>query len=181
MTISEMYDIDRILTDMEVAMQIDGKDYGEKDMDVVIRNVKTRIARQYHVDLSTCKVDDPALYVDKFRNASVLFVENITRIHAMMCGYLQCARYNTSCIVRPSNVNYLGYNDESLMTFLSLCQRKKTLPSVKESIEGLKQKLASVNATREKRLFLLLVVSYEIGFYEVAASAAEILYTGGKI
>lgn len=181
MTISDNYDIDSILTQLEIALQVDGSDYAEKDIDKVVKNVRTRIARQYQVDLSGTKINDPALFASNFRNASVLFVENVTRIHSLLCGYLQIVRYKCSVLVRPSNVNYLGFNDDNLMFFLSLCQREQTLPRVTESIESIKSKLASVNSCREKRMFLILVVSYELGFYEVMASIAEILYLGGKV
>lgn len=181
MTISDNYDIDKIITQLEIALQIDGQDYAEKNIDVVVKNVKTRIARQYQVDLSGTKIDDPMLFVDKFRNASTLFVENVTRIHGLLCGYLQICRWKSTVLIRPSNVNYLGFNDNDLMHFLMICQKERTLPSTVEGMESIKGKLSSVNACREKRLFLILVVSYELGFYEVMSSVAEILYLGGKV
>lgn len=181
MTISDNYNIDSIITELEVALQIDGSDYAEKDVTRIISNIKKRIARQYQVDLTNTKIDDPTLFVDKYRNASTLFVESVTRIHGMLCGYLQIVRYTTSVLIRPSNVNYLGFNDDSLLNFLALCMRRDTIPSVVESIESVKLKLASVNSCREKRLFIILVVSFELGFYEVMAAVAEILYLGGMV
>ena len=177
MTISDNYSIDAIITEL----QIDGQDYAEKDIEKTIAIIKKRIARQYQVDLTNTKIDDPSLFVDKFRNASTLFVESVTRIHGLLCGYLQIARFTTYILVRPSNVNYLGFNDDSLLNFLALCMRKDTIPSVAESIESVKLKLASVNNCREKRLFTILVVSYELGFYEVMSAVAEILYLGGMV
>ena len=181
MTISDNYVIDEILTQLEIALQIDGVDYAEKDVNVIVNNVKTRIARQYNVDLKGTNITDSTLFIDKFRSASVLFVDNVTRIHSMLCGYLQIVRYKAVVLVRPGNVNYLGFNDKELLQFLSLCQREVTLPRVREGMESIKNKLASINNCREKRLFLILVVSYELGFYEVMAAIAEILYLGGKV
>ena len=65
MTICDTYNIDSILTELEVALQIDGQDYAEKDFKKIISNVKRRIARQYQVDLTNTKIDDPTLFVDK--------------------------------------------------------------------------------------------------------------------
>lgn len=181
MTICDTYNIDSILTELEVALQIDGQDYAEKDFKKIISSVKRRIARQYQVDLTNTKIDDPTLFVDKYRNTSTLFVDSVARIHGLLCGYLQIVRYTTSVLVRPVNVNYLGFSDDSLLGFLALCLRRDTIPSVVEGIESVKLKLASVNNCREKRLFLILVIAYELGFYEVMAAVAEILYLGGSV
>ena len=101
MTISDNYVIDEILTQLEIALQIDGVDYAEKDVNVIVNNVKTRIARQYNVDLKGTNITDSTLFIDKFRSASVLFVDNVTRIHSMLCGYLQIVRYKAVVLVRP--------------------------------------------------------------------------------
>lgn len=180
MVISDLYNIEEILTSLETALQIDGMDYSERDATVILNNVRTRIARQYQVDLRNTKMDDPTLYVDKFRSAAVLFMENVARVHAQLCGYLQVARYNTDIIISPRNIGYMGYNDDSFMTVLRYCMNKQTIPSAAEPIESLKQKLGTVTICREKRVILLMIVSYELGFYEVMASLAEIMYTGGK-
>ena len=37
MDISSLYDINRIVNNLEVALCIDGVDYAEKDMDVILR------------------------------------------------------------------------------------------------------------------------------------------------
>ena len=72
MTISEMYDINRIILDIEVALQIDGKDYGEKDVDVVMENIRNRIIRQYQIDLHDRKISDESLYIGKSRSSAVI-------------------------------------------------------------------------------------------------------------
>lgn len=180
MTISDLYNIEEILTALELALQVDGSDYSEKDANVIIKNVKTRIARQYQVDLSHTKVDDPTLFVDKFRGAAVLFVENVGHVHAQLCGYLQVAQFCTDIIISPRNIGYMGYDDDDFMTVLRYCMNKVTVPSLAEPMESFKQKLSTVMISREKRIMLLIIVSYELGFYEVMAALASVMYTGGK-
>lgn len=60
MNISEMYDINRIVLNIEVALQIDGKDYGEKDVNVIMENIMGRIIRQYQIDLHNRKISFPS-------------------------------------------------------------------------------------------------------------------------
>ena len=58
MTISDMYDINRIILNVEQALCIDGSDYGEKDVDVIIENVTNRIITKYQLDLHNRKITD---------------------------------------------------------------------------------------------------------------------------
>ena len=93
MDISSLYDINRIVNNLEVALCIDGVDYAEKDMDVILKNIKNRIIRQYQLDLTSTKITDTALYVGRSRTAAAMFTENIAALHGQLCGYLQIARY----------------------------------------------------------------------------------------
>ena len=178
MNITECYNIDGIIRELEAAFQIDGSDFEERDIDIVIKNVKTRICRQYQIDLSEHKVDSAEFEVGVYRNAVSIFIDNIARIHAKICGYCQIARYLTSMQVSLSDVNYLGYTEESLKTMLQALQRKATLPMAEDAINSVKLKLSTINNCREKRLFMLAIVSHAIGFNEVTAAVAEILYLG---
>ena len=50
MTISDNYDINRIVTNIELALLIDGKDYGEKETETILNNIRGRIIRQHQID-----------------------------------------------------------------------------------------------------------------------------------
>lgn len=178
MNITECYDTDSIIRELETAFQINGSDFEERDLDLVIRNVKTRIGRQYQIDLSENKIDSAELEVGVYRNAVSIYIDNIARIHAKLCGLCQIARYMTYVQVSLSSVNYLGYTETTLKTMLVALQRKVTLPMAEEAINSVKVKLGTINNCREKRLFMLIVISHALGFYEVTAAIAEILYLG---
>lgn len=181
MDISTLYDINRIVNSIEAALQIDGVDYAEKDMDVVIKNVKNRIIRQYQIDLTQVKITDTSLYLGKSRNKAAMFTENIAALHGQLCGYLQIARFTQEIKVRPVNVNFLGFTEKSLTSMLQLCLRKKTLPGVNEAFEAIKIKVCSINNCLEKKVFMIMIVCHELGFDEMVAAIAEILYLGGKV
>lgn len=181
MTISEMYDINRIVIDIEVALQIDGKDYGEKDVDVILENIMNRIIRQYQIDLHGRKITDDDLYIGKSRSSAVLFVENVSTLHGRLCGYLHIARYQTHVIVRPININYMGFAQGSFMSFFMAAMTARTLPDCDAAIQAIKRKFGSVNNCIEKKLILIMLVSYYFGFNEMVAAIAEIMYLGGKV
>lgn len=181
MNISDMYDINRIVLDIEVALQIDGKDYGEKDVDVIIENVMNRIIRQYQIDLHGRKITDDALYIGKSRSSAVLFVENIANLHARLCGYLQVARFQTRVTIRPLNINYMGFAQASLMSFFMAAMTSRTLPDCNAAMQAIKRKFGSVNNCIEKKFVLILLICYEFGFDEMVSSISEIFYLGGRV
>ncbi len=181
MVISDLYDIHKLANNLEVALQIDGVDYAEKNIDTVIKNVRNRIISHYQIDLTKTNMADPALYMGKSRNAAILFLENITNLHAQLCGYLQICRYTASFLIKPINVNYLGIDDNDLMNFFQATMRKKTIPAISNAMEVVKQKVSTINACLEKKLLMIMIVSYELGFHELMATIAEIFYLGGKV
>lgn len=181
MIISDFYDINKIILDIEVALQIDGKDYGEKDVDVILDNIRNRIIRQYQLDLFGKKVNDDALYVGNSRSAAVLFIENIAVLHSRLCGYLQIVRFNKQVTINPLNINYMGFTPRSFMSFLIGASAANTMPNIDISVKAIKNKFSTINSCTEKKLILIMIVAYEFGLYELVASVAEILYLGGKI
>lgn len=181
MVISELYDINRIILDIEVALQIDGKDYSEKDVDVILENIRNRIIRQYQIDLHDRKVSDDSLYIGKARSSAVLFIENIAALHAKLCGYLQIVRYNKIVTIKAVNINYMGFTQKSFISLFMAAIGSSTIPNIGTAIEAIKRKFGSVNNCIEKKLILILIVAYEFGLYELVASISEILYLGDKL
>lgn len=176
MNISECYNLHNIVRELELAMQIEDGDLKEKDMDRLIENVIKKINRQYQVDLTTYKVDAPELELSQFRESVALFVENIAGIHAKLCGYSQIKRYFTVSDVSLADINYLGYETESLASVIMALQRKSLIPKVSDAIASIKEKLPTISNSWEKRLLVLLVVCERLGFYEVVACIAEIFH-----
>ena len=58
MTISERYNLSDIVLRIETVLQIDGRDYGERDVAVIMDNIYKRMARQYSIELSDKKLTD---------------------------------------------------------------------------------------------------------------------------
>lgn len=181
MIISDFYDINKIILDVEVALQIDGKDYGEKDVDVILDNIRNRIIRQYQLDLFGKKINDDVLYVGNSRSSAALFVENIAALHGRLCGYLQIVRYCKQSTITPTNINYMGFTPKSFMSFLIGASSANTMPNIDISVKAIKNKFSTINSCTEKKLILIMIVAYEFGLYELVSSVAEILYLGGKI
>lgn len=181
MTISDMYDINRIVLDIEVALQIDGKDYAEKDVDVILNNIHNRIIRQYQLDLRGKKVSDDSLYIGKSSRAISLFIENIAVLHSRLCGYLQIVRYTKYVTIKPVNINYMGFTQKSFLSFFISAMGATTIPNIEVAVRAIKGKFGSINNCIEKKLILIIIVAFELGLYELVAAIAEILYLGGKI
>lgn len=178
MNISDCYDLHKIIESLEVALQIDGVDMDERDIDQVIKNVRQRISRQYGIDIVTYKVTSPEVEMSDFRMSVKVFVDNIANIHAKLAGYAQMERYHAASGVSLSNINYLGKTEESLINNLAAMSREYYLPKTEKSIQAIKDKLGTINNCWEKRLFVLAVIAHEIGFDELTACIAEILLQG---
>ena len=179
MQISDMYDITRIVRDIETALCIDGVDYGEKDIDTIVENVTNRIIVQHQIDLHGRTLTDDVLYVGRARSSTVLFVENLAFMHARLCGYSAAiVRYNRRVTIRPVNINYMGFTTETLKSFFMAAQMEATMPSINTAISAIGRKFGSVNSCIEKQIILIMIVAYRIGAYELVAGLAEIMYMG---
>jgi len=176
MDITSCYDLHKVIRELETAYQIDESDFVERDMDVMIKHIKAKINQQYAIDISTYKVNATELELVSFRESLKLFISNIARIHSKLCGCCQVDRYLTRTDISLSKINYLGFVESSLVDTLEALQRKTFLPEMEGRIECIKEKLGTISTCWEKRLFVLLVVSWELGFDEVVACIAEILF-----
>lgn len=178
MKVKDCYNLHDIIRELEVVFQIDGRDFEEKDVDVLLANVKTRISRQYQIDAVSYRIDSDELTMGESRKAVILFVDNVARIHAKLCGYGQILRYNQLNEISLSSINFLGFEESSLKTTLVAMQREYYLPKISENIAAIKTKLGAINNCWEKRLFILAIVACELGFSEVTACIGEILFMG---
>ncbi|MBR3598480.1 MAG: hypothetical protein IKL53_01235 [Lachnospiraceae bacterium] len=181
MTITDMYDINTIIVDTEVALQIEGKEYAEKNVDTIIENVYTRILRTYQLDMHGKTIDEEGLLLGKSRSAAVMFIENMASLHARLCGYLQVARYNSYVSIRPVNINYMGLTQSSFKSVLIGAMQSNTIKHIGPAMQVLKNKFGLVSSCIEKKLILIMIICYELGFYEMVSSVAEILYLGDKV
>ena len=178
MGISDNYDLKEIIKELETAIQIDGVDFELPSVEQLLYEVKRRISRQYQIDLNAVKLNDVALELDASRNSAIVLLDNLTRLHGKLAGYGQILRWKKHTEISLAAINYLGYTEDSLKTALIVLQRSSTQPRAVEALKAIKEKLPAIPMCTEKRLFVLLVVTMDIGCAELAACIAEILYMG---
>ena len=174
--IEECYDLQSIVRQLELALQVDGKDYEEMNVDKAFVNIIARINQQYGVDLSEHKIGDSALMLSSSATQLPVFVDNIAVIHSRICGYTQIARYRRFIGFSLADVNYFGSSQESLKTVLLELQRKVSVANQLPGIGALKNKMRTLSLSIIKRLLFLMLLSFELGFYELTAAIAELFY-----
>lgn len=178
MVISDCYDLQNIIVELEIALQIDAIDYDEKNLDNLIKNVKTRISRQYQLNLTEHKIGSADLDLGVYKSAATIFVDNLASIHSKICGLCQLIRYEMRVPISLAEINYMGFTKDTLKVSLIALQKKKTQPKAGEVLNAIKDKLPTVSLCWEKRLFVLAIVAYELGLNELTATIAEVLYLG---
>lgn len=176
MNIASCYDLHELIKQLEIALMIEDGDLRETNMDKLLDNIKTKIDRQYQINLKDFKLNSIELEMSEAQEAASTYISNIARIHSMLCGYCQIRRYLATTDISLEDINYLGLTRESLRESLKALQRACYQPRLSDFIEILKRKLPTISNSWEKRLFVLIVVCEELGLPEVAACIGEILY-----
>jgi len=181
MDINKLYTtrgIDNIITELEATLQISGEDYEEDNYEDVLKNVKKRINQQHQLDLFRNKVTDVELESSVYKTAVSMFLDGMTLMHAKLCAIGQLMRYNTATEVNLDAINYISYTEDSMKVILETLEREKTIPTAHEAMSAIKGKIMRIKTTREKRLFLIMLICYDIGLNELVATIAEILHMG---
>lgn len=187
MNIAERYDIQDILKETEAVLQIDGKDYGESDVDKIIATICKRMSIQYNFDVSAHKITDEYHYVGSNRTSAVLFIDNCTMLHAKLAGYCQILRHTSvnnklvRCDISPRNINYVGATPEGFRDFLVCAEVDESMPRIERVIEYIKSKFCTIQMCMEKRVLLIMIVARYLGLNEIVSCCAEIMYLGGYV
>lgn len=188
MTISDNYNLADIILHLETTLQIDGGDYGERDIDVIMKNIYLRIQRQYQIDLTNTQLTDESLYIGPTRESAILLIDNVSQLHARLSGYLQIIRYRRSDIteesiaeVHGSNVNYFSMSIQQFADAMRAFSVSARVTQMGNIVKYLGNTFATVSNNTEKRLLLLLLVSYKFGLYEITSAIAEIFIIGELI
>ena len=167
------YDLKRLLRESEDCLCISATDY-KGSIEVLVDNVRERLSRQYQVEIND--VEELA------KSGSInLFVDSLSYIHSKVSGYFQVCRCNTSIDINLDDINYLGFSRQSMLELLCALQLRKTQPEAKEAVLAIKEKLSKTTLNNEKRLFVLLIVCYELNIPEMTSAIAELLYFGGAV
>lgn len=173
------YRLEQIVTEIEASYRIDGMFYEEEEYNRILSGVKRNIQREYQIDLSVGKLDNKEYDISPSGSAVRIFLENIASLHSRLCGSIQIMRYHTKTEVSLLNIKYLTITEDCMENILLCLQRKRTILSVDEAVNTLKQKVVNVNTTIEKRLFIIMLISYDLGIYEMVSAIAEVLFLGG--
>lgn len=170
------YDIDSIIREVEIALQIDGKDYEETDIDVALDSIKERLMRKTQIDFKRFKLTAPEVKDGVYRPQTIMFVSSMALVHSKLAGLTHIQRYLTSTPLSLPSINYMGYTESSMRTLLLALQRKATMPRAEDAVKAIKEQLSVIENCREKRLFMVIIVAYEIGLLEIVSIVAEMLY-----
>lgn len=171
------HDFYGVVTELEVALCIDGEDYASRDIDMAMSRIKQRLQRQYAIDLSGTLTDTYAgtIIGDEVKS----FLDNMQYVYNRVCGCCHYFRYIGEVPVNLSKINYLGITKESMLGILKLLQCEGRQDSLVGAMEQVKSKIGTISMSVEKKLYMILYVVYKMELFELAAAIAEILYLGG--
>lgn len=171
------HDFYGVVSELEVALCIDGEDYATRDIDMSISKIRQRIQRQYSIDLSGTMSDtySGTIIGDEVKN----FLDNMKFMYDRVCGCSHYFRYLGQVPVNISKINYLGITKESMLSVLKLLQCEGRHESLSSAMEQIKSKIGTIPMSIEKKLYMILYISYKLELYELSAAVAEILYLGG--
>lgn len=173
-----VHDFFGVVNELEVALCIDGEDYATRDVDMAIMRIKQRLQKQYSIDLSGNNMSD--VYSGSILGDEVkTFLDNIQFLYDRVCGCSHYFRYIGKVPINLSKMNYMGITKDSMLSILKLLQCEGRHESLSNPMEQIKSKIGTVPMSTEKKLFMLLYVSYILELYELTAAIAEILYLGG--
>lgn len=178
MRIADNYNLEALVLELEVALQIDGVDFEVPRIETVVQEVRKRIARQYQIDLQKLSLDDVNIEKALWSQSALLLMDNLTMLHGKVTGYNQITRWKRKSDLALSSINYLGYTKASLKAVLAALQMYKTQPTADAAMQSIKEKIVTVPLCLEKRIFMVLIVTWELGCTELTAALAEILYMG---
>lgn len=185
MTISDNYNLSDIVLRLEATLQIDGSDYGERDVDVIMDNIYKRIQRQYQIDLTNKQLVDDSLYIGPSRESAVLLVDNISQLHAKLAGYTQLIRYkspanhkSTVVEVRGRNINYFGASQKGFRDFIHAVMLEGQINSTEQAFAFVEAQFGTISKCMEKRLLLIMIVARRLGLFEIVSCIAEIFMIG---
>lgn len=176
----KIHGLESIVTEAEVALKIEGRDYEETDFNRIMADIKKRINKEYQIDLNNGKVNDISFETGIYKAATSLFLDTMSGVHMKLAAEHHLERYQLQVSTHIAKFNWLGYTRESLLKMLKHAQTKKHLPQCEKAIISFEQSLGTINFGLEKRLIMIMCVCYEIGVYEIVSVIAEILYLGGR-
>lgn len=188
MTISDKYILSDIIGTLETVLQIDGRDYGEREIDTIMNNIYNRIQKQYQLDLRDKDLTDDSLYIGPSRESAVLLMDNVADLHAKLSGYILTIQYKCKnrdakqmIEVRGRNVNYFGASPAGFRNFCMACKLQAVVESIGPAMDFMCSQFGTISKCLEKRLLLIMIVSRKLGLHEIVSCLATIFAIGEDV
>ena len=186
MTITDNMRLGDIINKLEATLQIDGTDYALTNINEVYTNIYTRIQRQYQLDLRDIQLTDDALYIGPTRESAVLLMDNISQIYAKLAGYCYSLNFRLDDSVsagslveiRGERINRCSTSKKGFVGFMSNCRVASTIKTMDIEIRYIEQKFGNITKCNEKRLLLIMLLSYHLGLYELVCVIADLFMIG---
>lgn len=177
MEIKDNYNLSNTLKELEAILQIDGIDYEEVEMERFLQNVRRRIEKQYQLDLTNASFNSARMSNMAYQGSLVIYIDNVSRVHSVVCGYSQICRFNMEVPISLASINYMGFTRETLKEVLVSAQVNSKMVAISRAMDAIGEKLATLSLCSEKRLLTCFYITYKLGLYELTAALAELLYS----
>jgi hypothetical protein len=173
-----IHDFYGVINEIEVALCIDGEDYASRDIDIATSRIIKRLQRNYSIDFNINNMNN-VYFGSSLGDETKIFLDNIKFLYDRISGCSHYFRYIGQIPINLSKINYLGITKESMLGVLKLLQCEGKHNSMSNAMEQIKSKIGTISMSTEKKLYMILYISYILELYELTAVIAEILYLGG--
>ena len=173
--ISDIVSLSSVLLNFEQVLKIE---YSEMSAERIIRAAKSKLENNFQVTFSK------SIYELQAENRLVadslnVFLEQVVDVCRSLSLYIDNCMFNNSVPIDLADVNYLGFDSNSLKVALRYLQNAKTYTQRDNIIPSLRAAVSNIEPCDIKRIFMILFMLDELGIYEGAAIAAKLLYLGG--
>lgn len=173
--ISDYISLSSILINFEQVLKIE---YSEMSTERIIRNAKSKLENSFQVTFNKSVYELQAenrLVADTLN----IFLEQVIDALKGLSLYVDNCMFNSSVPIDLADVNYLGFDGNSIRVALRYLQSSKTYAQKNDIIIPLRAAVSNIEPCDIKRLFIILFMLDDLGIGEGAAVVAKLLYLGG--
>ena len=171
--------INNILIGLEACLKLEASAdmKTEETVNAAIERLENTYAVKFDTDVFTL-AEENQLYMDQLS----IFMRDLQQALCMLSFFTDLKLHHKNLAVTLSDVNYLGYTKQHLMTSLSYLQDADLYKlHVKEVMEPFMHTLNTIPMCTVKRLFHIMLVLYKLGVEEGVSCVARLLYIGGLV
>ena len=167
-----------VLEDIDAILGIAGEVYSIQDSGILLKTLKSTLARKYRLPLNVEAKSDKGLYKGVSGSDLELFNSDVDTIHANLSQLCSVLLYSNTIPVRLSDINYLAFTKDSMGSLLRLLMMERTMGMAGDAVGRISDKVVTMPMSLAKRYFVLLALTYDLELYYVTAVIAQILYIG---